>query len=93
MSATLQQQPKWLTNPRIRLALTGFVQVVFVAMNTVFIAHYELLANFLTGFAISFIWSWNVKKVAFGDTADRWFYAVGAAVGSVTGTIIAGAIL
>lgn len=74
---------------RWKLAGTGFLQVVFVAMNTVFIAHYELLANFATGLAISLIWSWNVKRVAFGDTADRWSYALGAAFGSVTGTIIA----
>lgn len=78
---------------KIRLALTGFVQVVFVAMNTVFISEYELVANLFTAFAISFIWTWNVKKVAFGDNGDRWAYAIGAAVGSVTGTVIAGAVL
>lgn len=85
--------PAWATGPKARLAATGFVQVVFVAMNTVFIAHYELLANFLTAFAISFIWTWNVKKVAFGDNGDRWAYAGGAAFGSVTGTMLAGMLL
>lgn len=76
-------------NAKARLALTGFVQVVFVAMNTVFISQTELVANFLTAFAISFIWTWNVKRVAFGDNGDRWAYAIGAAIGSVTGTVIA----
>lgn len=81
--------PVWLTKPRLRLALTGFVQVIFVAMNTTFIAHYELVANTLTAFAISYIWTHNVKKIAIGDEPDRWFYATGAAAGSVCGTVIA----
>lgn len=58
-------------------------------MNTTFIAHYALIANTLTAFVISYVWSHNVKKVAFGDEGDRWAYASGAAIGSVCGTIIA----
>jgi hypothetical protein len=75
---------------RARLIGTGFLQVIFVAMNTVFIAHYELIANTLTALAISYIWTHNVKKLAFGDEGDRWAYALGAAVGSVSGTVLAG---
>lgn len=82
-----------INSQRARLCATGFAQVVFVAMNTVFIAHHALAANFVSGLAISLIWSWNVKRVAFGDTGDRWAYAVGAACGSVTGTIIASALV
>ena len=82
-------------NDRLRFGLlaTAFVQVVFVAMNTVFIAHYKLLPNLLTGFLISYVWSWNVKRVAFGDHGDRLAYATGAALGSVTGTVAAGVVL
>ena len=84
-----------IVSDRLRLALvaTAFVQVVFVAMNTVFIAHYKLLPNLLTGFLISYVWSWNVKRVAFGDHTDRLAYASGAAVGSVAGTVAAGVVL
>lgn len=74
---------------RLRLAGTGFLQVIFVASNTVFIAHYQLLSNLITAFLISWVWTFNVKKVAFGDNLDRWFYAVGAALGSVAGNVIA----
>jgi len=77
---------------RLKLALTGFVQVIFVAANTVFISRYELIGNVLTAFAISFVWTYNVKRVAFGDSGDRWAYAIGAALGSVSGTMIASAI-
>lgn len=82
-----------LRHPRLRLGLTGFLQVIFVAANTVFIAHYELFANFVTAFLISLIWTWNVKKVAFGDNGDRWAYATGAAFGSLAGTMIASALV
>lgn len=78
---------------RLKLFGTGFLQVIFVAANTVFIAHYELLANFATAFMISLIWTYNVKKVAFGDAGDRWSYAGGASLGSVAGTIIASALV
>ena len=85
--------PSWFTKSRLKLAGTGFGQVIFVAFNTVAIARYELLANFVTAFMISLIWTYNVKRVAFGETADRWFYAAGAALGSVSGTIAAGMLL
>lgn len=81
--------PKCVTRERMRLAGTGFVQVFFVAANTAFIAAYALVANLLTAFAISWVWTHNVKKVAFGDEGDRVAYAVGAAIGSVSGTIVA----
>lgn len=81
------------TKTRVRLAATGFLQVIFVAANTVFIAHYELTANFVTAFLISIIWTHNVKKIAFGDESDRLAYATGAAFGSVAGTIIASALV
>lgn len=77
----------------MQLAFTGFLQVFFVGANTAFISHYALLGNLLTAFMISWIWTFNVKRVAFGDKADRMYYAGGAAVGSVTGTIAANFLL
>jgi hypothetical protein len=42
---------------------------------------------------ISLIWSWNVKKVAFGTISDRVVYALGAAFGSVIGLLVSTLIL
>jgi hypothetical protein len=42
---------------------------------------------------ISFIWSWNVKKVAFGTLTDRIVYALGAAFGSAVGLLVSTLIL
>lgn len=83
----------WFSKARLRLLSTGFLQVVFVSMNTVFIAHYQLLANTITALAVSYVWTHNVKKLAFGDEGDRWAYAIGAAIGSVSGTVLAGALV
>jgi uncharacterized membrane protein len=43
------------------------------------------LGVFIAAFMISLIWSFNVKKIAFGTMKDRLVYATGAMLGSVTG--------
>lgn len=77
---------------RAQLAFTGFLQVVFVAMNTVYIMRTAWVALILTSFCISFLWSGNVKRVAFGDMLDRVVYALGAALGCGFGVLVAGAL-
>lgn len=77
----------------IKLFITGFVQVFFVAINTYFISKQFYAGVFFCAFIISFIWSWNVKKIAFGTMADRIAYALGAGVGSLIGLIISVLIL
>lgn len=70
------------------LLITGFIQVFFVAVNTYLIAKSLYLGILLCGFTISFIWSWNVRKVVFGSIEDRLYYSSGAAIGSVTGAFL-----
>ena len=72
----------------MKLILTGFIQVFFVSLNTYFIAKGMLLGVFMAGFTISFVWSWNIKKVAFGGLSDRLFYSLGAAIGSLSGAFV-----
>jgi len=57
-------------------------------MNIVFITYHNLIAMTITGFAISIIWTFNVKKVAFGSLIDRIVYASGAAAGTLIGYYI-----
>ena len=87
---TINKQPK----PALRLGAvidrfslfsTGFIQVYFVAVNTYFIANEMYLGVLIAAFMISLIWSFNVKKVAFGSTTDRVVYAFGATCGSLVG--------
>ena len=72
----------------MKLFITGFTQVFFVAINTFFISKVIYGGVFICGFLISFVWSWNVKKVAFGTTQDRLCYSLGAGVGSFVGLIV-----
>lgn len=68
---------------KITLFTTGFTQVFLVVLNTYFITREFLFGIIACGFLISFIWSHNVKKVAFGNEMDRIVYALGAMAGSV----------
>lgn len=72
----------------MKLLLTGFIQVFFVAVNTYLIAKSIYLGILFCGFTISFIWSWNVKKIVFGNLLDRLQYSIGAALGSCFGAYI-----
>jgi len=72
---------------KISLFAGAWLQVFLVAVNTYQLAHHKLLGCFIIGFAISFVWTFNVKKVAFGSTWDRITYALGAGVGTITGLL------
>ena len=74
---------------RLTLFLTGFIQVTLVAANTWFISHKHIIAMTITGFLISIVWTFNVKKVAFGGMDDRFIYATGAMMGTLLGYLIA----
>ena len=67
----------------MKLFTTGFLQVCFVVINTYFISKGYLLGIIICGFIISFIWSHNVKKIAFGSEYDRFIYSLGAMSGSL----------
>jgi len=67
------------------LFITGFMQVFLVVLNTYFIGKEFIIGVIICGFLISYIWSHNVKKVAFGSEAERIIYATGAMCGSIVG--------
>ena len=67
----------------MKLFTTGLLQVFFVVINTYFISKGYLLGIIICGFIISFIWSHNVKKIAFGSEYDRFIYSLGAMSGSL----------
>ncbi len=72
----------------MKLFSTGFLQVFFVAINTYLITKEYYLGVLIVSFLISFIWSFNVKKVAFGTNRDRVIYSLGASFGGLSGLII-----
>ncbi|MGJ1321426.1 hypothetical protein ACR780_01940 [Sphingobacterium faecium] len=74
----------------MNLFITGFLQVFFVALNTWLITQKNFIGVLIVSFLISFIWSFNVKKVAFGSIKDRIIYSIGASIGGLTGLIVGG---
>ena len=76
-----------------QLFITGMTQVFFVAANTYFLANAFYLGVAFCGFMISWIWTYNVKKIAVGTTRERIAYCMGAATGSLLGLFISTIIL
>lgn len=74
----------------MKLFITGFLQVFFVAINTWLITQRNFIGVLIVSFLISFIWSFNVKKVAFGSMLDRIIYSIGASIGGISGLLIGG---
>jgi hypothetical protein len=73
----------------IKLFITGFLQVFFVTVNTYFISKSNLLGVAICGFTISFLWTANVKRAAFGTMTDRITYSFGAMTGGLLGLFLA----
>jgi hypothetical protein len=68
-----------------KLFVTALLQVTFVAMQPLFIVHGRIIPMLITGFLISLVWTFNVKRVAFGTNWDRIVYASGAMAGTGLG--------
>ena len=73
---------------KIKHFLLAYTQVLFVSLNTIFLAKNNPSMVFICAFLISYIWTHNVKKIAFGNELDKLIYALGAALGSLSGLII-----
>lgn len=70
-----------------KLFITGFLQVYFVAINTVFLAKSFFIGVAIVAFLISFTWCFNVGKIAAGTINQKIVYSVGASAGSLLGLL------
>jgi hypothetical protein len=66
----------------IKLFFTAFLQVALVALNTWEISHEKYVSGAITSALAAFIWTYNVKKLAFAGTNDRIIYSLGAGAGA-----------
>ena len=69
----------------MKLFLMGWLQVALVAIQTYFLSKSFYGGVLIGGFLISFVWSFNVKSVAFGSNLDRLIYSIGAGCGAISG--------
>ena len=87
ISDSIQKEVKSSFVSTLRLFLTGFIQVFFVAVNTVFLSNSNYWGVSIFSFLISFVWTFNVKKIAFGNFLDKIVYSIGAMTGSLLGLL------
>jgi hypothetical protein len=73
----------------LKLFFVALIQVMLVSMNVIFISKGYVLLLILTGFGISFSWSYNVKRIAIGNNKERIVYSLGAALGTLIGYYLA----
>lgn len=73
----------------LTLFFVAFLQVALVSMNVIFITKGYIICLLLTGFGISYSWTYNVKRIAIGTHLDRFIYALGAAFGTLIGYYLA----
>jgi hypothetical protein len=59
-----------------------------VTTNTYFLSNVFYLGVAFCGFIISWIWSYNVTKVALGIKRERFAYSLGAMTGSLIGLFV-----
>lgn len=83
-----------MTASRIGLAIfaRAALQVILVSSSSITISAYEhkggpwrLLLAVLIGWAISWVWWGNAKAAARDAEGGRWWYATGAAIGTLAG--------
>lgn len=71
-----------------KLFITAFAQVFLVAISTVCLAKSFYIGAAVSGFFISFLWTFNVSRIAICTMYDRLVYASGACIGSMTGLFV-----
>jgi hypothetical protein len=72
---------------KFKIFISGFLQVYFIAINTIFLATSQYIGVFFIAFAISMIWCFNVSKVSVSKISDKIIYSLGASVGSLLGLL------
>jgi multidrug transporter EmrE-like cation transporter len=73
----------------IYLFLSAFLQVALVAANTWQISKQHFLGAFIVGTLLSFVWTFNIRKIVIGTMPERIAYSFGAGFGTVVGMFIA----
>ena len=75
-------------NNKTKLFTTAFLQVFFVSTNVWCIANSYWTGALISSFAISWLWTTNVRKIVISEISDRVVYALGAAIGCIGGMLM-----
>ena len=72
----------------LKIFTTSFLQVMLVSINTILLTKGFVLGVFMVAFSISFIWCYNVSKIALSEFDKKMIYSLGAGLGSVSGYLL-----
>lgn len=67
---------------RLELFAMGALQVFCIVLNTWLVSHDLMAYAVAAQFAITYIWTLNVKRIAISSNKDRIAHAAGASFGS-----------
>ena len=85
---SLSSRDRVITEEHLKAFGFGFLQVLLVALTTQAIVHHAYVANFILALGVNVMWLANVTTATKGSKAAKWLYAVGAAMGSVSGSLL-----
>lgn len=73
--------------------ISGYIQIFLISINTYFISKGYLVGVLIVSFCISLLWTYNVRKVNVSTLQSRIVYALGAAMGGLSGAYLASIIV
>ena len=69
----------------LKLFLSAMLQIFLVSINTYLVANGFMISAGIVGFSLSWVWSWNIKRIAISSNTERFIYCLGAGMGTTLG--------
>lgn len=71
-----------------KLFMSSTVQIFLVSCNTYLIANSFVISAGIIGFLLSYVWSYNIKRIAISTQKERIIYCLGAGTGTTIGVLL-----
>ena len=72
----------------MRIFFQSFLQIGLVSISTILITKHLYFGIFIVGSLISFLWTFNVSRIAVSTIKQKITYSLGAGIGAVCGVLI-----
>jgi hypothetical protein len=72
----------------MRTFFQSFLQIGLVSISTILITKDLYFGIFIVGSLISFLWTYNVSRIAVSTMKQKIIYSLGAGTGAVCGVLI-----
>ena len=69
----------------LKVFFSAMLQIFLVSTNTYLVANGFMISAGIVGFLLSWVWSWNIKRIAISSNMERLIYCLGAGVGTSFG--------